>query len=808
MAASADPVELTPGSLFADRYEIGPVLGRGGMGAVWSARDQALGETIALKVMRAGEAAATQEVLRFRQEVRLARRVTHPNVARVFDIGEHAGLLYLTMELVPGETLRQLLRREGKVEGERAIRIALALCEGLRAAHAASVVHRDLKPANVMLGEGGRVVITDFGIARALDDSAGLTAGVIGTPSYMAPEQLVAGAVDARTDIYALGLVLYEMVAGERLQGAPRAGLPPAIDRLVRWCTAPMADARPASIDEVQRALRSALEARTNRPENKPNEDDVRTVTRPEATPRDVDSRRAEAAPRDADPRRAEAAARDVETRQIRTPIVGASGAPALTSGAFATGAGLLTSGGAVPSLAVLPFRYRGPRDQDDFGDAIADELVDVLARTRGLRVLGTGATARYKDSRDPRQIGFDLAANALIDGTAQVSGERVRITVRLVETASGVQLWSERYEGDLGDLLGLQETIARRVAEELRVELTTLVHRASVPAAAIELYLQGRHKLRAFDGQEAVTGAAVLDQCVAIAPDFAPALAARAIARIRRWFFDVEGGDWEASARKAVAEAIERGLDIAEAHLAAGILATQDGHYREAARSIERALAIAPTYADAHEYLGMLQCEAGQADEGTRRLRLATSLDPTLIYAGIFLARTLALQGKWDRAEAELAGAEARVTSMVLPLSRALRCRLAAWRRDVPALRRMIRDGLTEESVNRRVVMIYARTFAGEIDLDEARRALQRVVSATQNARMLSLTEQLATEVFAGMGQLDEARLHLHRAATNVLVDLEWLDRCPLLDPLRAFPDWDSTRKRVRTRAEAVWAT
>ena len=807
MVASEGAVELAPGSLFADRYEIGQVLGRGGMGAVWSARDQALGETIALKVMRAGEAAAAQEVLRFRQEVRLARRVTHPNVARVFDIGEHAGLLYLTMELVPGETLRQLLRREGKVPVDRAIRVALALCDGLRAAHAAGVIHRDLKPANVMLGEGGRVVITDFGIARAIDDSVGLTAGVVGTPSYMAPEQLVAGAVDARTDIYALGLVLHEMITGERLQGTPRAGLPEAIDRLVRWCTAPMADARPASVSEVAKALSAALDPRSIGRENKAHDDEARTVTRAGIDARAADPRQAETAAHVPDPRQAETAARAAETRQIRTPFAGAPGPSALTSGAFATSAGLLTSGGAAPSLAVLPFRYRGPRDQDDFGDAIADELVDVLARTRGLRVLGTGATARYKDTRDPLQIGSDLAANALIDGTAQVAGERVRITVRLVETASGVQLWSERYEGDLGDLLGLQETIARRVAEELRVELTTLVHRASVPAAAIELYLQGRHKLRAFDGHEAVAGAAVLDQCVALAPDFAPALAARAIARLRRWFFDVEG-DWEASARTAVADALERGPDVAEAHLAAGILATQEGQYRQAARSIERALAIAPTYADAHEYLGMLQCEAGQADEGTRRLRLATSLDPSLIYAGIFIARTLALHGKWDRAEAELAGVEGRMTSMVLPLTRALRCRLAAWRRDVPALRRMIHDGLTEESVNRRVVMVYARTFAGEIDVDEARRALQKVVSATHNARMLSLTEQIATELFAGMGELDEARLHLHRAATNVLVDLEWLDRCPLLDPLRAFPDWDATRKRVRTRAEAVWAT
>lgn len=769
VAGDAPQAELTLGARFADRYVIEAVLGRGGMGAVYRAKDERLGEAIALKVLRSAESPAAQELARFRQEVRLARRVTHPNVARVYDIGEHEGITYLTMELIPGETLRHVMRREGKMPMERVARVALALCEGLRAAHAAGVVHRDLKPANVMIAPDGRVVITDFGIARSLDDASGMTSCAIGTPSYMAPEQLVCGAIDARTDVFALGLVMYEMLAGERLSGVPRGGLDPAIDLLIRRCTAPMPDARPSSVEEVARALTMMIGATAT--------DDEQATSAPTVMRRPVIAQEV-------------ASPRDGETQRLH-----------------ATAQRLGTTSAFGPALAVLPFRYRGPRDQDDFGEAIADELVDVLARTRGVRVLGTGATARYKEARDPRTIGIDLAASAVIDGTAQVSGERVRITVRLLETASGLQIWTERYEGDLGDLLTFQESIARRVAEELRLELTTLVHRGAAPAAAIELYLQGRHKLRAFDANEAVGAAQTLDRCVALAPDFPPALAAHAIACLRRWFFDADG-DWEPSARAAVALALSRGPELSETHLAAGILATQEGNYRSAARSLEQALSIAPTHADAHEYLGMLQCEAGNAEEGTRRLKLACSLDPSLIYASVFLARSYALHGRWNEADAALDDAERRLSPVVLPLSRSLRCRLHAWRRDREALRRFVADGVVEDTPNRRVVMMYARTLAGSADPSEARKQFQRLLTTTQNPRYLSLIQQLATEMFAGIGEIDEARLHLFRAATNVLVDLDWMDRCPLLDELRKRPDWEDARRRVRARAEAVWMT
>lgn len=783
--AESTRLELSCGTLFADRYWIEEVIGRGGMGAVYRARDVTLGETIALKMLVASSGATAAQVARFRQEVRLARRVTHPNVARVYDIGEHAQVVYLTMELVEGETLRQLLRRGGALSKERAVGVALALCEGLLAAHEAGVVHRDLKPANVLIAPQGRVVITDFGIARSLVEGAGMTEGALGTPFYMAPEQLVSGPVDGRTDIYALGLLLYEMLAGERLDGAPAPGLlDPDLEEVVRACTAPIPDARPASVAEVASVLAAIVPPAGPR--------SMRGGALTMADGAGPISRRLEVPP--ARSSSTGLFAREADTRQL-----------AAASRPFAT---LATQQGR--ALAVLPFRYRGPKEQEYFGDAITDELVDVLARTRGLRVLGTGATARYLEARDPRVVGAELGASAVIDGTAQLAGGRMRITVRLLEAASGVQIWSERYDADLGDLFAVQEGIAQRVAEELRVELGVISHRTAVPAEAIEMYLSSRHRLRAFDFAGAAVAVKNLERSLELAPGFPPALAAHAIASLRCWFFDLHGGatDWGAAARASVARAVEQASDLAETHLAAGILSTQSGDYRTAQRSIERALDIAPTYADAHEYLGMLQCEAGRADEGAKRLKLAHTLDPSLVYACIFRARLHELRGEWDVASAIVDDVERRHGPSLAPLIRAQRIRVAGWRRDRDELRRWALDQPNQDTPNWRVVRLYARALSSEVPAAELRAGIEDVLSASQNPRFLSLTEQLATEIYAGLGDLESARLHLVRAAASVLVDLEWLDRCPLLAELRSVPEWADARRRVQARAEAVWRT
>jgi serine/threonine-protein kinase len=769
--------ELGPRALFAGRYEILERIGQGGMGAVYKVRDIYLDESIALKVLDLGVDPTPASVMRFREEVKLARRVTHPNVARVFDIGEHEGVFFLTMELLDGSTLRGLLRTERRLDFKRAAPIARALCEGLAAVHAAGIIHRDLKPENVLIDRTGRVALSDFGIARSLQGELHLTVGALGTPSYMAPEQAAGASIDARADLYSLGLVLFEMLAGFRPFGPSSQAAtelqslmtPDPFATAVLRCIELDPRARPASIEEVRRLLTQAA---------------------PEIFAATVD---------------------DGELGSAKTrPDVGSHLTPRSHSSPSAPVSVALMKTGLTDrrALAVLPLRYIGAPEHAYLGDVLTEELVDALSRTRGLRVLGMGATAKYRDARDPQQIGRDLEVFAVVDGTAQLGAGRLRINARLIDAERGVQLWCERYEGGLEDLFELQTSIARRVAEALRVELTTLAHSGGAPAEAIELYLTGRNRMRTLVFQATSEAADLFARAIELAPAFAPAIAAHAAACLRSWFLNASAErkrDWETEAKASVARAKELAGDLAETHFAAGILATQYGDFGAAVRSLARALIIAPTYAEAQEYLGMLECEAGRPEDGARRLAFAAELNPSLSHAFIFIARNHALQGRYAETEAIIVDLERRHGHDHFPVVFA-RIRFAGWRRDREALARANQRAATSTALPRQCLRAYAQALLGEVRAEEADQLFARVLGVVENLRLIALVTQLRIETLAGAGRPEAALHHLLRAATSILVDLEWLDRCPLFDEVRAMPQFADVRRRVHARANAIW--
>jgi serine/threonine-protein kinase len=770
--------ELGPGDLFAGRYEIQERVGRGGMGAVYKARDVYLDETIALKVLDLGVDPTPASVLRFREEVKLARRVTHPNVARVFDIGEHEGVFFLTMELLDGATLRALLRVERSLDFARAASISRALCDGLAAVHAAGIIHRDLKPENVLIDRSGRVALSDFGIARSLQGELNITVGALGTPSYMAPEQAAGASIDARADLYSLGLMLFEMVAGFRPFGSSSQAAkelqslktPEPFATAVLRCIEPDPGARPRSIEEVQRLLAQASPEIFAAPAQAHGPAEGLAKTLPDvgshATPRSH----------------------------------GSPGAP--VSVALRTG---LTDG---RSLAVLPLRYVGAPEHAYLGDVLTEELVDALSRTRGLRVLGVGATARYRDARDPQQIGRELGVFAVVDGTAQIGAGRLRINARLVDGALGVQRWCERYEGGLEDLFELQTSIARRVAEALRVELTTLAHSGGAPAEAIDLYLTGRSRMRTLDYTATSEAVELFARAVELAPAFAPAMAAHAAACVRSWFLYASPSrarDWETEAKASVARARELAADLAETHYAAGMLATQFGDFSAAVRALARSLLIAPTYPEAQEYLGMLECEAGRPEEGVRRLAFAKQLNPQLSHSYVFIARHHALHGRYAEAEAKIEELERLRSRDHFPVVFA-RIRYAAWRRDMAGLEEANKRCQASTALSRECLRAFAQAILGESTPEEADQLFARALGVAENLRLIAIVTQLRIETLAGSGRPEAALHHLLRAATSILVDLEWLDRCPLLDEVRAMPPFAEARRRVHARAHAVW--
>ncbi|MCB9748746.1 MAG: protein kinase [Myxococcales bacterium] len=783
---------ITPGRLFAGRYLLEALLGEGGMGTVYRAHDREVDEQIALKLLRDGGSMGATLVERFRREVRLARRVTHRNVARTYDLGEHAGVRFLTMEYIRGESLQARLEREGRVGWREAARLCAEICAGLIAAHDVGVIHRDLKPANILIEAPGdaraRVVITDFGIARGVGAGASLQTGaMMGTPAYMAPEQVAGLPVDHRADLYALGMILYELATGA-LPFEGESAIAVAIARLQRAPIDPRA--RVSGLPEPLALLILALLARE--PEERPA--DARAV---------LDALTGLGAARPG-PGATVLSSPDEPERHGHTT----------TSSSSASGARWAALDPGERALAVLPFRYRGAPESAYLAETLCDELIDLLSRTRGLRVTSSGATARYADTRggerDPRAIGGELGVDMIVDATLQLAGARLRIAARLLDVASGFQLWSDRFEGGLEDIFELQDTMGHRITEALRVELQAIVHRGEAPAEAIELYLQARSALRSLWSAGArADPLALLDRCLELAPQFKPAIAARAFAAVQAWFSPDNDGrvNHEADARAAVDRALAEAPDLAESHYALARFAAQVGDFGETARALARTLQIAPTSAEAQRYLGRLQCEAGRSREGAKRIRLAMELDPSNTVGYFELCRERALRGDREGYDATLASFKAtnRGDPVFINL---LDARVGLWWGDAPRLERatdfLRRLPADDDRPIQALLAMWARDARGDRCQGEI---LELIGARVQNPRIATVWWQLLAESNAARGDDGDALEFIGRAASATLVDREWLELNPLFARLRERPEFLAAHERVSARANAIWA-
>jgi TolB-like protein/predicted Ser/Thr protein kinase len=766
--AQDDPTQqsydsLAIGSTFAGRYEIDALLGRGGMGAVYRVRDLELDEVVALKLLDVATS-APDAIERFRREVRLARRVTHRNAARTYDLGEHEGLRFLTMEYVEGPSLREL-QEQRRLEFSKVLDVVRQIAEGLAAAHAAAVMHRDLKPANVLIEPGsvagiGRVVITDFGIARGLQasDETLQTHGTLGTPAYMAPEQLGGESVGPPADVYALGLIAYELLTGE----LPYKRASTMETALARLHESPPDLAASHDIDPDLASLLALMLSRA--PEERP-------------PPAEVANAIAEQ--------------QDVLVRLSASEVSAPTPIRRL-------------------SLAILPFLYRGPPDTAYIGEALGDELIDLLAMTKSLRVSAGGATARYTErrDRDPRTIGIELGVDALVDGTVQVAGERVRIAARLLDVDTGFQRWSERFEGSIGDVFELQDKLGKRIAEALRVEVEHSVHRGDATPEAIEHYLRGRQLARTWDLKGPGGAVAQFARCLELAPSFKPALAAHAIACQRAHYLPrrPEDLDWGEMAEQAIELALGWAPELAETHLAAANWRAQEGDYRGAAAALRLALSIAPTYAAAHEYLGQLQLEGGRTANGLAHLEQARDLDPSLVFSFPAVARYHALRRDLDNFDSWIARyyeVDPRPTDIPVRL---IEARVAAWygRHEHS---QTIAAALSKLVPSTSPMLALVETlWCPDVDADELRARVDRLLPFLPNPQFRVSMLQVALESALLHGHRALALEWLAAAGASTLADLDWLERCVLLEPLHGEPVYRGTVLTVQARVEAIW--
>jgi serine/threonine-protein kinase len=790
VVASSQPAGSGERHLLAGRYEILALVGAGGMGTVYRARDLELDEVVALKVMRP-ELLATPGILdRFRREAKLSRRVTHRNVARVFDIGEHVGEKFLTMEFVEGESLSAALARDGAFSLGRAVAVGAAVAEGLGGAHAAGVVHRDLKPDNVLLAKDGRVVITDFGIARAVADALAGSAPVntmgafVGTPAYMAPEQVEGRPdVDARADIYAFGALLFELLTGHRawpgeaplgvatarlLSPPPdprrhRADLPAGVAELVLRCMARAPQDRPASIGEAAAALATSG-----------------------AVPRSQG-----AAPTPA-PLHAAATVGSAQPLHVGAASGPKPQAPAEPTPKPSPGE---------KTVAVLPFRNAGGPEDDYVAEELTDDLIDALSMTRGLRVRARGAVLRFRGvESDPREIGRELAVQVVVEGSVRRARGSVRVSARLVSVTDGFQIWAKRFDKPEQDVLSINDEAARAIAEALTVDVRALEGRdreAPSDPVAIDLYLRARNEYRKFWPDHVQRAIGLFDQALAIAPDDPLLLSGLALALARLTFF---AGDVGITRARQVAErAVAAAPHLGEAHLALGSVLFQLGEAPSAARALRRATERAPGLAEAHAYMGRVLCEAAAVDEGLRRLATARSLDPDAPLAMPEMIRSYALLGRWEEADA-LLETMARDGG---PTYWTLRARAALWRRDQALFETYLGNLPRDDQGPARIAHLVTELVRtgqmppGLLEMEKVER--------TGGVRRQTFVLQLSTEVLGYLGKIDPAVRALQRAAALGLCDRLWLERCPVLEGVRADHRYDAVHAEVAQRADAI---
>jgi eukaryotic-like serine/threonine-protein kinase len=648
--AAADLKEQLQAAL-GSTYTLERELGRGGMATVFLAEDTRHGRPVALKVLHS-ELAASLGADRFRREIALAARLQHPHILSVLDSGETpSGLLWFTMPYVEGESLRDRLNRERQLPIADALRIAGEAAEALEYAHEHGVMHRDVKPENILL-TGRHAFVADFGIARALvstgDAAQKLTeTGVsLGTPAYMSPEQASGQReLDARTDIYSLGAVLYEMLAGE----PPFTGPNPqaVIARRFTERPRPLRSVRETISEGVERAVDTAL---------------AKAPADRYATAGEF-AKALDAAERLTSPSVARSTA--VTTHGARRTHTGA----ALLGLGFLVGVGVLfawrhshpndegTSAAGPKRLAVIPFENLGTHDQDYFADGITDEIRGKLAALPGLQVTASNSSSQYKSTtKNPQQIGQELGVQYLLIGKVRwgkgADGQsRVQVSPELVQVATASTKWEQPFDAAITDVFQVQADVAARVAQALNVALgagerQTLAGKPTANLAAYDAYLKGNEASAGFDQVAPVElkrAAAYYEQAVALDSTFALAWAQLSRAHSFIHYIGTPTTSDAERAHAAAERALALGPDLGEAHLALGDYYNfVRSDWAHALDEYAAGRKLAPSNAELLKGAAIVERSQGRWEESQAALKQAQTLDPRSIGTARRLAVTL----------------------------------------------------------------------------------------------------------------------------------------------------------------------
>ena len=732
------------------------------MGEVYRARDPRLGRDIAVKVLPEDMASAPDRLARFEREAKTVAGLNHPNIVVLHSIEEVAGTSFLTMELVEGRSLADLVT-PGGLPLAQMLDLAIPLADALVAAHERGVVHRDLKPANVMVTREGRVKVLDFGLAKLTQPEPDLenmqavtmaappsSAGeLVGTAPYMAPEQILGGPVDPRTDLFSFGILVYELATGRR----PFVGqtLWEVSSAIIRESPPSLASVRTDLPGEFAHVIERCLEKQ---------------------------------------PRERFQTALDVlnELRSVRRMLERGEPAPRPTSDKIA-------------SIAVLPFVNRSPSADDEyFSDGLADELLTVLAKIKGLRVTARTSAFQFKGkNEDLAVIGQKLNVATILEGSVRKAGNRVRISVQLVKVSDGYQLWSETYDRTLEDIFAVQDDIAQSVVKELRrtllgedadadasgkvkAEVSRAAMGRGTDAEAHRLYLLARYFLDRDTLEDISKVLEYLKEAVERDPEFAVAWSLLGAAHTRQadqgWVPVAEGYE---QARGAVERALALEPDLAEAHALIGwIQRTYDWNWSSSQASYARALKLDPGNAIALRRAATLAWSLGRREEAIELSRRAVEQDPLSAHAYSNLGQALEYEDRLEESEAAL-----RRSLELVPQRSGTRAHLALT---------LVREGRGEEALTHAMrvqnegfrLWVLAIIHHAMDHRSESDAVLRELVE--KHAETMAYQ---AAEAYAQRGQTDQAFEWLERAYAQRDGGLTRIKTSTLLRSLHGDPRW-----------------
>jgi eukaryotic-like serine/threonine-protein kinase len=632
-------VRLTPGTRLGP-YQIVDHLGAGGMGEVYRATDSRLGRSVAVKVLGESLVDHPSAAARFEREARAVAALSHPNILAIYEFDIEGDIPIVVTELLEGQTLRERLGA-GAISWRKAVEIAASVADGLAAAHTRGVIHRDLKPANIFLTNDGLVKILDFGIAQFHEPpaDAGVDTSVhtavaethraLGTVGYASPEQLIGRPPAPGTDIFALGVVLYEMIAGRNpftratgpeTMAAVLGHEPPPLphlDRIVQHCLEKNPEQRFQSARDLARALRDSL-----------------GEPAPHASPK----------------------------RGIVATAAAALLAIAAAAYVAVSQTGRKAETGGVTSLAILPLaNATNDRSLDYLAEGLTEGLINQISElVPSTRVTAQSTVFRYRNKPvDPIQVGRDLGVRALMTGKVEFRGDQVLVQAHLIDAKDGAQLWGDRFTRTRVDLVSLPGEMAGAMATRLRPKTSPGTPRRSTAASAVnpaayDLYLKGLHILREEDPKTRPEAIAYFQQAIEVDPQFARPYAALAETYIRA-AIQTEPALMHSKAKEAVSRALAADPDLPEAHAALGSIYMDEWNLPAAEREFKRALQRNGSLAPAHSGYSLMLRYSGRFSEAIVHAQRAKELDPLSRRSSIALAATYLYAGQNDKADAEL---------------------------------------------------------------------------------------------------------------------------------------------------------